>query len=221
MPTDYSYGEIWRDLRGDEPNLLLRGGVSIALGALLAGFAVLGGYTIEVLGGSPFSFDETMGLALTLGAVAWFAVLWCIWGPARRLRVFIRPFIATLIVVTLTGLGMYFVDYYAHYDEEVVMGGIALSAGGLVVFLWLGTLHRLIRGRPVIGRDKHVDVRCPSCGYCLVGLRDLRCPECGTQFTIDELIRAQHYGDPRRRSDAIKLPGPPPPIPGQNERVQA
>jgi hypothetical protein len=220
MPTDYTYGEMWRDLRGNEPNLLLRGGVSIALGALLAGFAVLGGYTIAVFDVSPFSSDETMGLALTLGALAWFVALRFVWSPARRLRRLVRPLIPTLIVVTVTGLGMYFADYYVHYHEELVIGGLALAAGGLVVFLWLGTLHRLTHGRPVIGRDKHVDVRCPSCGYCLVGLRDLRCPECGTQFTIDELIHAQYYGGSRRRSEDNRFPQPPPPLPGQEEQVR-
>ena len=49
-------------------------------------------------------------------------------------------------------------------------------------------------GRPVVGRDNLVRVKCPECGYSLIGLRDLRCPECGATFTIDELIRAQHYG---------------------------
>ena len=219
MSSEYSYIELWRDLRDNQPNLLLRAGASIALGALLAGFAVLGTCAIGVLGDLPFAFDEALGLALTLGAVAWFVGLGVIWNPARRLRFFIRPFMATLIVVTLTGLAMYFADRYIGAD--IVMGGIALCGGGLVVFHWLGTLHRLIHGRPVIGRDKHVDVRCPSCGYCLVGLRDLRCPECGTQFTIDELIRAQRYAGSQRQSDAIKLSESPPPIPDQEEQIQA
>ena len=32
-------------------------------------------------------------------------------------------------------------------------------------------------------------VRCGSCGYSLVGLREVRCPECGWQSTIDEAVR--------------------------------
>jgi hypothetical protein len=33
-------------------------------------------------------------------------------------------------------------------------------------------------------------VRCPFCGYCLVGLREPRCPECGSAFDGEELARA-------------------------------
>lgn len=218
MPTDYSYGEMWRDLRGHEPNLLLRGGVSVALGALLVGFAVLGVCAIGVLGNPPFSFDEALGLALTLGAVAWFVGLGIIWNPARRLSFFIRPFMATLIIVTLTGLGMYFANRYIGAD--IVLGGIALCGVGLVIFRWLGTLHRMTHGRPVIGRDNHVDVRCPSCGYCLVGLRDLRCPECGARFTIDELIRAQGYDRRGFRSNS-RAPVSSPAIPEAEQPVDA
>jgi hypothetical protein len=220
MPADDSYVEVWRDLRSDAPNLLLRTGASIALGTGLGGLAVLGGYAVEALGGSPFSFDETLGMALTLGTLVWLVGLRMIWSPARSLRRFVRPFTATLIVVTLTGLASYFADCYVHYDEEVVMGGIALSGSGLVILLWLGPLHRLIHGRPVIGRDKHVDVRCPSCGYCLVGLRDLRCPECGTQFTIDELIHAQRYTGARRRPNTTNRSPSTPPIPHQKAPVE-
>jgi len=32
-------------------------------------------------------------------------------------------------------------------------------------------------------------VRCGSCGYSLVGLREVRCPECGWQSTVDEAVR--------------------------------
>lgn len=83
------------------------------------------------------------------------------------------------------------------------MAGIGLCSVAIVMFLWLSTLHRLFKRRPVLDRDNHVDVRCPTCDYSLVGLRDLRCPECGTRFTIDELIRAQHYSSSASRAATV------------------
>ena len=38
-----------------------------------------------------------------------------------------------------------------------------------------------------------IDVRCPECGYSMVGLSQCNCPECGANLTIDELIRRQNY----------------------------
>ena len=61
-------------------------------------------------------------------------------------------------------------------------------------------MQRLLRGKSVVGPDNQVRVHCPSCGYSLIGLRNLRCPECGTEFTIDELIRSQGYSGVKKVS---------------------
>jgi DNA-directed RNA polymerase subunit RPC12/RpoP len=53
--------------------------------------------------------------------------------------------------------------------------------------------------------DKQVDVRCPDCGYRMVGLFDTRCPECGKQYALDELLARQGFERP--------LGAVPPPIP--------
>lgn len=37
--------------------------------------------------------------------------------------------------------------------------------------------------------DLSAFVRCGSCGYSLIGLREVRCPECGWQSTVDEAVR--------------------------------
>src|SRR5438552_10232204 len=42
----------------------------------------------------------------------------------------------------------------------------------------------LLRRRRRRGFDR---IRCPDCGYCLVGLPSPRCPECGRAFTPEEL----------------------------------
>lgn len=59
----------------------------------------------------------------------------------------------------------------------------------LTVLIWRETTdERADRLRHVAG-----DVLCcPRCGYNMTGLHEARCPECGAQYTLNQLIAAQH-----------------------------
>jgi uncharacterized C2H2 Zn-finger protein len=198
MGPDNACVSLWRDLRSRDTNLILRVGATVTLAALLGGLAILGSSAIVI--GTDFRVDaEPIAVsALTISAVLWLVSLWLIWRRVRRGGAFVAPLVVTLVIGTLTGVGLFVVDEVVRHVEELVGTGLLLSAGALIVFVWTSTWHRLLRGKPVLGRDGQVNVRCPSCGYSLIGLTELRCPECGTRFTIDELIRAQDYARPRR-----------------------
>ena len=85
-----------------------------------------------------------------------------------------------------------FVDEVMNSAEYYIGSIVALAAGATVIMLF--TLnYRRSGGRALALRDGVIDVRCPECGYSLVGLTQCICPECGSTLTIDELIRKQNY----------------------------
>lgn len=197
MELKQRYGSSWASLWSRETHLAVRLGTSVAAGVLLLGLVLLATWTWGRLSGFRYLPDEVVGLASLTAGVLWCVSLWLIWRRAPRARLLIWPVIGTLAIGALTGLGCFLADEVLHYEDEYLMTVVVLCGGGLVMLLWLTMLQGLIQGRPVCGRDGQVDVHCPACGYSLVGLTELRCPECGTRFTIDELIRAQHYARPR------------------------
>lgn len=90
------------------------------------------------------------------------------------------------------------------------------------MIIWVEAARRQARGVPVRDRrDGALDVRCPACGYRMVGLHESRCPECGTAYTLDELLGRQHFiaGVHRQRAGVAAhptsptTPPPPPPAP--------
>ena len=100
---------------------------------------------------------------------------------------------ATLAALLCGGIGAGFVVEVTH--EDIALG--ILIGGGLVPIVWvLGTVlvwressHERLERLKTYGTDA---VCCPVCGYNMTGLREARCPECGGQFTVDELLTAQH-----------------------------
>lgn len=109
--------------------------------------------------------------------------------------------IATVIVTV--GVG-FLADEFGGRDSEFLVAGATFLGAAALLLAWVPTMARAHRQR-LMDANEQLNVHCPSCGYSLIGLRELRCPECGTQFTLDELIRAQEYDlDPRQRE---VLPG--------------
>jgi hypothetical protein len=201
------YLSLWRNLRTPERNLILRLAVSLASGLLLLAVGLAGAWASARLGGGGgrsmgYVRDAHIMVALFLVGVCWLVLLVLIWSRMRHGRQFVVPAIATVGVGVL-GIGAAAaIDEFLHRDEEFLMGAVGFLSAAVVILVWLPTVQRLLRGRPVVGPDDLVLVNCPRCGYSLIGLRNLRCPECGAEFTIDELIRAQDYGDVRKASAA-------------------
>jgi hypothetical protein len=53
--------------------------------------------------------------------------------------------------------------------------------------------HRYVGGRALYDANGVLDLRCPACGYSMVGLKEARCPECGQEFTLNELMARQDF----------------------------
>jgi DNA-directed RNA polymerase subunit RPC12/RpoP len=213
----WGWGVLW----DSETHVAVRLGTSIAVGVLLLGFVLLATWTWARLAGVRYLPDEVVGLALVPAGALWCVSLWLLWRRASRLRVFFWSLIATIVIGALTGLGCILAEEVLRYEDEYFMTGVALCGSALVLLVWLVALQRYFGGRPVIGTDNQVDVRCPACGYSLVGLTELRCPECGTRFTIDELIRAQRYARSRHLGHTVSLPKATPQPRDVDRRTQA
>ncbi len=134
----------------------------------------------------------TMWVAEYVVIATYWILLWR--GVVRwtRQRV-IGTLLVTLGALLCGAIGAVFV--YEFVEAEISLA--LLIGGGVVPIVWvLGTVlvwkesadERLQRLK-TYGTDT---VCCATCGYNMTGLRDARCPECGSQFTLDELLTAQH-----------------------------
>jgi hypothetical protein len=128
-----------------------------------------------------YAFIGAYWILLWRGSVRW-----------NRERI-IGTLLVTLTAVLCGAVGASIILELARAPLPLAM----LIGGGLVPIVWvLGTVlvwkessqERLERLK-TYGTDA---VCCPVCGYNMTGLREARCPECGGQFTIDELLTAQH-----------------------------
>jgi len=142
------------------------------------------------------------GVAWTLGVISLLAAaaIWSlVWRRRERrpgsrdVRGVVKPLLLSLLAAALT-LSAAFAVRTARLDEgQVLILAVLLTGAALVLAIWLPLAIR-DQTTAIVGPDNIVNVRCPQCGYSLVGLTELRCPECGTRFTIDGLIREQGYG---------------------------
>ncbi|MBU0640172.1 MAG: hypothetical protein KKB50_15005 [Planctomycetes bacterium] len=211
MEHESIYRSLWRDLRSPEPHLIVRMVLSLVTGLMLTAVGVTAAWVFAHLRGANYVRDEHIGVALFLAGLCWCVVLLVIWSPVRHGRQFVAPAIATVALGGTTIAGMIAIDEWLSGNEELLMGAVALLGIAAALLVWLPTIYRALRGRPVVNQENQVLVNCPDCGYSLIGLRDLRCPECGRTFTIDELIRAQGYGGVRY-AERDDLPADPPRI---------
>ena len=205
MHDDIEYNSLWQTLRSREPHLAVRVVTSVFAGVTLAGFGMLATWAWAQSTGSGYVRDEVMAAALAAASLVWVGSLYWIWGRIRRAGTLVQPVLLTVGIGIATSLAGVAIDEIVRHDEAIVITAVGLVSCGIVMLVWLPAVLRLQRGRPVIGPDNQVEVRCPSCGYSLIGLYELRCPECGTRFTIDELIRAQDYTDRRSRKGPLWL----------------
>ena len=203
MENESFYLSLWRSLRAPEPNLVMRLAMSIVAALVLGAGGVAGAWAYAQFYGNGYVRDEQAAVAMALAGACWFVVLILMWRPMRYGRQIAVPTITTLAIIVAAIAGSAAIDELLNRrDEEMLILAVVLLGTAIVILVWLPTAQRLLRGRPVVGPDDLVLVSCPRCGYSLIGLRNLRCPECGTEFTIDELIRAQDYSGVRKVSAA-------------------
>jgi hypothetical protein len=205
-PASGNPPSLWRELADGSASLGVRIGVSVALAPLIAGAALWGSFFIAGIGpqflartwGGGFGpTDELVVFMLVLGVIGYLAGLYWLWTRKRHKRhEFWKAGLLTVAVVALLILLIWVIDETRALrgSWEVLVSGLVCIAGAAVILIWLQAWRRVGRQKPLLNPiDGAVDLRCPTCGYRMVGLRESRCPECGTSYTLDELVAQQEF----------------------------
>ena len=214
---------LFRDLADGSAGWGVRVLVAIASAILLIGAALIAAYVLAGTfpnldrsayfgGGQRYGVrprDEAFIIAFLSAATLWLITL--IWLLTRRAgnRAFVAPSLITLALAAATILIGVLVAYSLPGDSELIIVGTALVAAAVTLLVWVRAVRAMPRHRATLNPvDRRPDVRCPECGYRMVGLHECRCPECGKAYTVDELIARQNFAPPRavRESAGERLP---------------
>jgi hypothetical protein len=232
---DVPDSSLWRDLRDNTAGWFVRVVVCIAIGIFLAGGALVSSYFlaalfpglnrnfinylgpgryqgVRVAGGHPK--ESLVAATMMLAGAIWMAsMLWLFFRGVRQ-RPFARPILLTMTLASLAIGGGIFADSSLRGDRELVIAGIVMVSVAIAILIWLQALRQLRTGRPLRHHQDHLlDIRCPECGYRMVGLHESRCPECGKLYTLDQLLARQNFARPETTALSRVTPPMPPPIP--------
>ncbi|MCB9857611.1 MAG: hypothetical protein H6818_18160 [Phycisphaerales bacterium] len=199
-----------------ERGITVRVFVTIGATCLMSSAALIAAYVLAILNrqydprfGGYYLRVRDSDLAIGFGGAAaiWVGLLSWIWrGPSGKTGI-AGSIIGTFVIAGSAFAVSIGIDEWLRREEEYLIAAVLLIAAAIITFIWMRYTATILRGNPVFGRDRQINVECPKCGYSLVGLSTLRCPECGADYTIDELIRAQSYG--RGSSDSLADRGGP------------
>ena len=205
MESRNPYLVVWERFRTRQSRPVVYFAASLISGLVIAALA------IAFTGVVGLSSDAEVIAVVLLASSVWYALQVWIWrrlagavvgGRWPRIAAALPPILNTIVVSMAAVAAANFFDLSA--ADVYLIPATMMFGAAMVIVVWLPTVDRIGRGRPLLTAHQEVNVNCPDCGYSLIGLRDLRCPECGTTFTIDELIRAQGYEavNQRRRKKA-------------------
>ena len=131
--------------------------------------------------------------------MVYIVVLHWVWSrPLRRREFWLAGAMTVgiwLITITLCVGCSVFMPFY---EEELVILAVVCMAIARTLLVWAQAWRQYGQGRPVFDAAGQFDLRCPSCGYSMIGLYDTRCPECGEKLTLDQLLLRQGFAKTRR-----------------------
>lgn len=186
------------DLRDGRAGALVRIGLSAAAAGLVVSGLMLSLGMLQA-GGVHIDEEHAMGgLALSVGV--WAVILFRLWSTYHRWRRILSTAFILLCIWAAT-LGVSVGLQALARDVEFLIAAVIFFAVGLSIAVVTTAAYRGWGGRAVVSPDGAVEVRCPGCGYSLVGLDSAACPECGSRHTLEELIRAQDYDAWRRAGE--------------------
>ena|GEM_PF-1427876 len=199
---------LWQDVRRGEAGLVARLALSLVAALALAAVAVLVLGLIDVVcgqipltGGTAGGYvyyrstirDEHIAIAMGLAGLLWFIALIKLWATYRRFRHVLKTTFGILAIWVVTIPLCVVTDVALRRGEEFLITASILAALGGSILLATMTVYRMRRGKALFTAEGRVNLNCPSCGYCMVGLEQSRCPECGNRYTLDELVAKQGF----------------------------
>ncbi len=189
LSRDPDEPSLWHDLKSGDAGWLPRTGLSLAVaGLVFAMIAMMMGMLDDFVG----LRDRHVAVGVGIGGAAWCVTLVFIWATFSRWLKAIKTIFCISGIWFIALPATVFVNEVMN-SAEYYIGSIVALATGATVFILCTLGYRRGGGRALALRDGVIDVRCPECGYSLVGLTQCICPECGSTLTIDELIRKQNY----------------------------
>jgi hypothetical protein len=202
---------LWRDLADGSAGPVVRAGVSLALAPLVAGLACLGSWVVAGFvpqwsnrwSGGYAPREELIGGMLLLSPIPYVLGLIWIWTRSRhRLQEFWKAGLYTVLLAVVAVVLCFAIAVFdtLRASFEVLTGAVICLCGSGAILVWVQSARRYVRRRPLRDPDGLLDVRCPNCGYRMIGLHESRCPECGTAYTLDELLVRQEFLAARIRS---------------------
>ena len=203
MPQLPSSRSLLRDLADGSAHWGVRLFATLTIAVFLCGFCLLAAYFLAALipawdrgygryGVSPT--DELLAVVFLAGSAAFLGITAWIWSRKGKGRVLLYPSLITLALAAVTTFLCILVESSFTGEEELIIGGIILVAIAVAMLAWLQAIRHHTSGRAFRNsQDNLPDIRCPECGYRMVGLRECRCPECGAVFTVDELVNRQDF----------------------------
>lgn len=209
---------LWRELADGTASFAVRAFVTFALAVALTGLVPILAYFLAASvpawsrfpNNGVYPTDELIAFLAVLAGGAFLAASAWLWTRSGRRQTVMVPVFQTIGVAAAAVVLGLIADDSLPGESEMVVGGLTLLAISALILIWLRAFRR--RGphwRPLRDpQDGLPDVRCPACGYRMVGLTESRCPECGVTYTLDELIAKQGFA-PQPPS----APPTPPPIP--------
>lgn len=181
----------WKLVRTNQAGLGLRIVFSLAATLLIMG-ALQWLLWIGLLLANRWQREEYIAIGFLLGLAPWGVAMRRIWaGPRGRYRRVAQAAWGSAAVAAACTLASVLITNEVHRGEEFLVLGALMLGGGWIALLWTPIIADARPVGPMFDADGQVIVRCPTCGYSLVGLRALACPECGAQETIDALVRKQ------------------------------
>ena len=132
-------------------------------------------------------------VSFLVASVVYLVALYWVWSrPMRRPGFWLAGALTVgiwLITIALCiGCDMCF-----SHDVELVVFAVICMGIAATLLAWVQVWRRYDQDRPVSDAAGQFDVRCPSCGYSMIGLFDTRCPECGEKLTLDQLLVRQGF----------------------------
>ncbi|HEY3244847.1 MAG TPA: hypothetical protein VGM03_16010 [Phycisphaerae bacterium] len=172
---------------------MVRLAMGMALMPLLPGVFIVVGVTVDHFTSSswPWAGFVAYEVCAVIAVGVWLA-LWrrvVHWTPARRRWTLLLAAAAAIVPASVL-----IPDGSAVWSNAVVeklWDAVRNVLPLLVLAAWLsGTAWIWRTHRPAPGALTHLEgaIRCPDCGYSLVGLREVRCPECGWSSTVDDIV---------------------------------
>jgi uncharacterized OB-fold protein len=190
---------LWRELIDGTAGIFAKVAVCVALAPLMVGVGLVVSFVVAgIVPGGMRGYgpddDIVAVVLLACGFVYVAAVAWVWTRQRRRHKALWKALAYTGCVVAATIVLGALVDTTLRRAGEILIVALIFLGISAILLIWIHALRSYVRYRPPThSADGMLDVRCPTCGYRMVGLHESRCPECGTGYTLDDLLAQQAF----------------------------